>query len=152
MVDVPGIKASAHYEGPTVHPDERPSSAGGRQTLGAAEEAAAAAQVAAVVESTNKLVAANFPHVEHTPLVTQSCMYTSTPDHDYILGRAPSAPSVILAGGGSGHAFKMGPALGDCAAALALGIETPLPIERFGVERLLGGSYGQGSAISASRR
>ena len=54
----------------------------------------------------------------------------------------------LSAGGGSGHAFKMGPALGDCAAALALGFETPLPIARFGVERLLCSEYRQ----EASRR
>ena len=64
--------------------------------------------------------------------------YTSTPDHDYIISRVPGQPSVVLAGGGSGHAFKMGPAIGEAAASLALGdAMPPFPLERFAVERLL---------------
>jgi len=62
MVDVPGIKASAHYCGPSVDPDARPACAGGPPAVcgatlpGAAAEAAAAARVAAVVEATSRLV------------------------------------------------------------------------------------------------
>jgi glycine/D-amino acid oxidase-like deaminating enzyme len=41
-------------------------------------------------------------------------------------------------GGGSGHAFKMAPALGDCAAALALGQPAPLDLRPFAMRRLLG--------------
>ena len=89
----------------------------------------------AIVASTTRYVAATFPHLETTPVATQQCMYTTTPDFDYVLGRVPSAPRVVLAGGGSGHAFKMGPAIGDCAAALALGEPPPLPVERFAVDR-----------------
>ena len=99
-------------------------------------------QVRAVVESTSAMIAANFPHVETTPFETQSCLYTSTPDHDYILSRAPGYPSVVLAGGGSGHAFKMGPAIGEACAALALNEEPPYDLERFDVARLLGLSAG----------
>ena len=40
MIDVPGIKCSAHYEGPVIDPDRRPLSAGGRQA-GAVDELAA---------------------------------------------------------------------------------------------------------------
>ena len=109
---VPGIKASAHYAGPTVDPGRRPLSAGGAVALSAEEEEAAARQVAAVIESTSRFVAESFPHVEHTPFVTQSCLYTSTPDHDYVLDRVPGHERVVLVGGGSGHAFKMAPAIG----------------------------------------
>ena len=31
---------------------------------------------------------------------------------------------------------QMGPAIGDCAAALAMGQPSPLSLERFGIERL----------------
>ena len=51
-------------------------------------------------------------------------------------------------GGGSGHAFKMAPALGDCAAALALGVPPPLDLRPFAMRRLLGadadGARGKG--------
>ena len=45
--------------------------------------------------------------------------------------------NVVLIGGGSGHAFKMGPAIGEGAASLALGVSPPLPFEQFDVRRLL---------------
>ena len=37
--------------------------------------------------------------------------------------------------GGSGHAFKMGPAIGDAAAALALGLKPPFSLETFRLDR-----------------
>ena len=33
--------------------------------------------------------------------------YNDTPDEDWIIGRHPENPSIILATGGSGHAFKV---------------------------------------------
>lgn len=159
MIDIPGIKASAHYCGPIIHPDRRPMAAGGAMAAGgvaaahahgasgeeaaAEEEAAAAERVEAVVRSTSRHMAAHFPHVEHEPFFTQSCLYTTTADHDYILSTVPRTPTrsnrgVVLLGGGSGHAFKMGPAIGEAAAALALGSEPPFSLEQFDVRRLLG--------------
>lgn len=138
MIDIPGIKCSAHYCGPVVHPDRRPKAAGGvGEAADAEEEAEAAAMVDAVIASTNKCIAETFPHVEHTPFKTQSCLYTTTPDHDYVLSTVPSHPGVVVVGGGSGHAFKMGPAIGDAAVSLALGEEPPFDITRFDVQRLL---------------
>ena len=110
-------------------------------------------QVDAVVASTSSLVQSMFPHVEPTPFETQSCLYTSTPDHDYVLGHLPSSRRIVLAGGGSGHAFKMGPAIGDFCAALALAEEPPLggrPLSRFEVGRF--GEQAQYEGNSAKRR
>ena len=138
MIDIPGIKCSAHYCGPEVHPDRRPLSAGGRTAIDAVAEQAAAARVAAVIDSTSRFIASRFPHVEHEPFMTQSCLYTTTPDHDYILSTVPNQPKIVLAGGGSGHGFKMGPAIGEGAAALALAdCPPPYPVQQFAVERLL---------------
>ena len=42
--------------------------------------------------------------------VTLKCLrfrYNDTPDEDWIIGRHPENPSIILATGGSGHAFKV---------------------------------------------
>ena len=137
MIDIGGIKASAHYAGPIVHPDKRPKAAGGLVERPAEEEAAAEAQVDAVLASTSKYISETFPHVEHEPFLTQSCLYTSTVDHDYVISRVPGHPSVIVLGGGSGHAFKMGPAIGDAAVSLAFGEEPPFDVERFDVARLI---------------
>lgn len=138
MIDVPGIKASQLYAGPAVRPDARPLAAGGTEAQGGEAEAEAEARVRAAVAATDEFVAATFPHVEHTPMHTVSCLYTTTADHDYIISQLPGHPRVVLAGGGSGHAFKTAPAIGQMAAALALGEAPPLPTARFDVARLLG--------------
>jgi len=41
------------------------------------------------------------------------CLYTNTPDEDFILDRHPDHPEVVLFAGGSGHAFKFAPVLGS---------------------------------------
>lgn len=49
-----------------------------------------------------------------------TCLYTKTPDEDFLIGPHPHAPGWTIAGGFSGHGFKFGPALGDMLVELAL--------------------------------
>ncbi len=46
------------------------------------------------------------------------CLYTNTPDHDFILDRHPDHEDIVVFAGGSGHAFKFAPALGSLMADL----------------------------------
>lgn len=76
-----------------------------------------------------------FPALARAPLVhAEVCQYESTPDGDYLMDWHPSARNVLLLGGGSGHGFKMGPAIGEMAAKLALGEGAVMPL--FAYERL----------------
>jgi glycine/D-amino acid oxidase-like deaminating enzyme len=62
-----------------------------------------------------------FPAMKGAPLVeTRVCQYEQTPDSDFIVDRHPGMNNVWLLGGGSGHGFKHGPALGELMAELAL--------------------------------
>ena len=90
---------------------------------------------AAIVDANKRFVEAFFPHLDPAPFLNDHCLYTSTPDLDYVIDTVPGFPNVVLAGGGSGHAFKMGPAIGDAAAALALGVKPPLSLETFRLDR-----------------
>ena len=56
------------------------------------------------------------------PVMTQSCMYSMTPDGDYIIDflGGEFGKDVIFAGGFSGHGFKMGPLVGRILADLAI--------------------------------
>ena len=49
-----------------------------------------------------------------------ACMYTLTPDHDFVIDRHPQHPRLVLCGGFSGHGFKFSPVVGEIAADLAL--------------------------------
>lgn len=57
------------------------------------------------------------------------CQYTQTPDSRFVLDRHPRAANAWLLGGGSGHGFKHGPALGELAAGVILGhAEAPVAL------------------------
>lgn len=62
-----------------------------------------------------------FPAMAGAPLVrARVCQYERTPDSHLVLDRHPQWENVWLAGGGSGHGFKFGPALGEFLAGLVL--------------------------------
>jgi glycine/D-amino acid oxidase-like deaminating enzyme len=64
-------------------------------------------------------IAFRFPALKDAPLVeTRVCQYEQTPDSHFIIDRHPANENVWLVGGGSGHGFKHGPALGEMMADL----------------------------------
>ena len=73
------------------------------------------------------------PGLRHLPEVSEACLYTVTPDHDFILD---VIDGVVVCGGDSGHAFKLAPLLGRLAADLAQGGELPAEAARFRAGRL----------------
>ena len=82
-------------------------------------------------------IAYRFPGLEGAPLIeSRVCQYTNTPDSDFIADRHPEADNLWLLGGGSGHGFKHGPALGEMVAAQVLGkkpVEDTFALARFEV-------------------
>jgi sarcosine oxidase len=59
---------------------------------------------------------------------TDTCLYTNTPDEDFVLDRRGS---VVIGSPCSGHGFKFAPLIGRILADLATAQPAPLPIERF---------------------
>lgn len=71
-------------------------------------------------------MAFRFPGMKDAPLVeTGVCQYEQTSDSHFIVDRHPGAENVWLVGGGSGHGFKHGPALGEMVARLLLKQQEP---------------------------
>jgi sarcosine oxidase len=67
-------------------------------------------------------VARRFPALKGAPIVeTRVCQYENTSSGDFLIDKHPDFTNVWLVGGGSGHGFKHGPAVGEYAAALVLG-------------------------------
>ncbi|MGH9458640.1 MAG: FAD-dependent oxidoreductase, partial [Thermoanaerobaculia bacterium] len=82
-----------------------------------------------------RLLAERFPALADAPVVdARVCQYENTPDGDLILDRHPGAKNVWIAGGGSGHGFKLAPAVGEMIARAVVDGES-LP-EEFALERL----------------
>jgi sarcosine oxidase len=65
----------------------------------------------------------------------KTCLYTMTPDGDFIVDRLPDAPQVIVASACSGHGFKFAPVIGEIVADLATFGATHRDISRFRLSR-----------------
>ncbi len=66
-------------------------------------------------------VARRFPGLKDAPLVgSEVCQYENTSNGDFLIDRHPERENVWLVGGGSGHGFKHGPALGEYVTARIL--------------------------------
>jgi sarcosine oxidase len=57
---------------------------------------------------------------------SRSCLYESTPDRDFIVDWVPGSSRVLVAGGGSGHGFKFGGAIGPLIADALEDKDNPL--------------------------
>ena len=76
-------------------------------------------------------VAFRFPALKNAPLIeTRVCQYEQTPDSHFIIDRHPVAQNAWIVGGGSGHGFKHGPAVGEMVAELVLKDRQPDAIWR----------------------
>jgi sarcosine oxidase len=96
---VHGLKAGAHHAGAEADPDTE------------------APPDPAIVERITAWVGARFPEVDPNPVETQTCLYTTTSDEQFILERRGR---VVIGSACSGHGFKFAPAVGRRLAELAL--------------------------------
>ncbi|HEX6501606.1 MAG TPA: FAD-dependent oxidoreductase [Terriglobales bacterium] len=70
-----------------------------------------------LLKSVREYMSFRFPGMADAPLVeTRVCQYENSPDAHFIIDRHPRRDDVWLIGGGSGHGFKHGPALGEMVA------------------------------------
>lgn len=75
-----------------------------------------------------KRMEARFPAMKNAPLVeSRVCQYENSANGDFLLDKHPAIDNVWLAGGGSGHGFKHGPAVGEYLAGRILGTKTAEP-------------------------
>jgi glycine/D-amino acid oxidase-like deaminating enzyme len=80
----------------------------------------------AAVDVAREYAARRFPAVANAPLLGgRVCQYDLTPDTHFLVARHPDEPSWWLLGGGSGHGFKHGPALGEYVADCIEGRRDP---------------------------
>ena len=100
-----GFKVALDRHGETVDPDKQ-------SRLVTQEEA----------NEVRKYVARRFSALQDAPIAeTRDCQYENTSNGDFLIDRHPEIENVWFAGGGSGHGFKHGPALGEYVASQILG-------------------------------
>ncbi|MGA2429897.1 MAG: FAD-dependent oxidoreductase [Candidatus Acidiferrum sp.] len=103
-LDGRGFKIALDRHGVRVDPDT--------QSRMVTEEAA---------EEVRRYVARRFPGLQGAPIVeTRVCQYENTSSGDFLIDRHPEMENVWFVGGGSGHGFKHGPAVGEYVAGRIL--------------------------------
>jgi glycine/D-amino acid oxidase-like deaminating enzyme len=91
------------------------------------------------VDASREVLRRRLPGLADQPVVrTWTCFYEVTPDAHFVIDRHPTLGDVWIAGGGTGHAFKHGPVMGEYLAALVTGDRTGIdalapPDERFAI-------------------
>lgn len=74
-------------------------------------------------------------------------VYDITPDWQPVLGAVEGVGGLFIAAGFSGHGFKLGPALGECLAALIMGDRPEIDISTFALSRFATGQLIRGKHI-----
>ncbi|MFO0686174.1 MAG: N-methyl-L-tryptophan oxidase [Sandaracinus sp.] len=114
----PGVKICRHHGGETTRPDALD------RDLRESDEAA----VRAFVRRT-------MPLADGPLLGARVCMYTNTPDENFVVGVHPAHARVLVMAGFSGHGFKLAPAMGELVAELATRGATELDASLFDPSR-----------------
>ncbi len=95
-----GFKVALDRHGPTLDPDTNDR-----------------VITPALLAEVRQHLAERFPGLQDAPLIeSRVCQYENTSNGDFLIDRHPEMPNVWLVGGGSGHGFKHGPALGEYVA------------------------------------
>lgn len=88
----------------------------------------------AVTARTEAFLREHLPGMLGPRIYSKTCLYTLTPDRDFIIDALPEHPNVFLAVG-AGHAYKFAGLIGRILSELALDGGTTADISRFAVGR-----------------
>jgi sarcosine oxidase len=87
-----------------------------------------------ILGRTNAFAAGMFDGRLGAPLATTTCLYTLTPDRDFVVDSLPGLPSVHI-GLGAGHGYKFVAWFGRTLAALAIGNDPACDLKPFRLDR-----------------
>ena len=121
IIDRPGVKVGFHHEGYLVEDLDAP-----RQPR---EQTAQAVRA---------YLQAHLPGAAGEPFEPTACLYTTTPDEDFVIDFAPGMDNVVICSACSGHGFKFGIGIGRALADLALEGATEMNIAHVRLRASLG--------------
>jgi sarcosine oxidase len=114
-----GLKVAKHHASDAAVDPDRAD-----RTVSTADEAAI-----------RDALADHIPAANGRMLAAKTCLYSVTPDHDFIIDTLPGHNNVTVASPCSGHGFKFAPVIGEIVAALATTGATKHDISRFRLAR-----------------
>jgi sarcosine oxidase len=116
-----GLKVSRHHSGEVVDPDivdrgDHPDD----------------------IERVRAFMRRSMPGADGRLRTSTVCLYTNTPDRNFVIDVHPAVPGVAYASACSGHGFKFAPVVGEILADLAVDGATSKPIAPFRAARFAG--------------
>jgi len=118
LPSAPGVKIARHVPGVPVSPD------GATRDVTAEDEA-----------DFRPALRRFLPRADGPLLAVRACLYTSTPDSNFIIDRHPRLAGVAMGCGFSGHGFKFASVVGEVLADLSVRGATDHPIGFLGLAR-----------------
>ena len=118
--DVDGVKIALHEHGEATTPQD-------------ADRHVHEAEI----EATRAYALRRFPSLGDTVTYANVCLYTNTPDEDFIIDAVPGLPHTFVTAGLSGHGFKFAPLLGQILADLASDNPIAYDLTRFRIDRFV---------------
>ena len=115
-----GIKVAFHHDGHVINVDEYDLE-----------------QRSSVTVRLRAYLNQYLPEAAGPTKLVKTCLYTSTPDKNFIVDLFPGAPNIAVGAGFSGHGFKFAPAIGRALADLVLYGKTQMHIPHFSLQRFL---------------
>ncbi|XP_044849192.1 peroxisomal sarcosine oxidase isoform X3 [Mauremys mutica] len=122
--EYPGLVKICYHSGSPADPEERDRP----------PEASALPDIQILQDFVSKYL----PGLVPEPAVVEHCMYTNTPDEDFVLDRHPKFSNIIIGAGFSGHGFKLAPVVGKLLCQLSVGEEPSYAMEPFRIHRFPG--------------
>ena len=87
------------------------------------------------VETARRYARRRFEGLGDRVAYAKVCLYTSTPDSDFVIDTVPGLPAAAFVSACSGHGFKFTPLLGEIAGALVTNQQLPYDLSRFRLNR-----------------
>ncbi|XP_051521891.1 peroxisomal sarcosine oxidase [Myxocyprinus asiaticus] len=116
--EYPGLMKVCYHMGSETEPDERD-----KQTD------------RVDIDILKRYITRCLPGLIPVPAIVESCMYTVTPDHHFILDCHPTHRNIVIGAGFSGHGFKFGPIVGKVLSQLAMGEVPSQDLSPFRIQR-----------------
>jgi monomeric sarcosine oxidase len=89
------------------------------------------------IEGIRRYIRRYMPEADAPLLFTRICLYTMTPDEDFVLDVHPNHPNIIIGSICSGHGFKFSTLMGSIIADLAIDNKTSHNLSLFPIGRFL---------------
>jgi len=113
-----GVKVAIHHDGEVTLPDKI------RRTITEEDK-----------RPVRQFLKRHIPTLDGAPVASATCMYTNTPDDNFVIDSHPSHRNVIIVSACCGHGFKFSSAIGEVVQQMVQSGKSDLDLSLFDIRR-----------------